>query len=152
MPFVVSIFKLLLRREHGIPAFHCRDAPVVAENIQRCRIEKEVTSCGGWKSKPARRKDSENMAVREKGDMPFLRAHSCDHSIGPSTNLLRAFTAGTAVVEKHPPGPSRTDLVRGETLVFPVVPFHQIAVDFSALAESGQLTSLPSAPKRAAQY
>ncbi len=62
-----------------------------------------MTCRRGWKSKPPIRKDSENMVVRKKGDMPFHRADSGNHPIDPCANLLRAFPAGTAVAEKHPP-------------------------------------------------
>ena len=72
-----------------------------------------MTSRRGWKSKPPGRKDSENMAVRKKGDMPFHRADSGNHPIDPGANLLRAFPARAAVTEKHPPGRLRMDLFRG---------------------------------------
>ena len=81
--------------------------------FKRRRIEKEVTSRRGWKSEPPGRKDSENMAVGKKGDMSFHRADSCNHPIDPGANLLRAFPARAAVIEKHPLGRLRMDLFWG---------------------------------------
>ena len=72
-----------------------------------------MTSRRGWKSEPPGRKDSENMAMRKKGDMPFHRADSCNHPIDPGANLLRTFSARAAVVEKHPLGRLCMDLFRG---------------------------------------
>ena len=56
------------------------------------------------------------MSVREKGDMPFHRADSCDQPIDPRANLLRAFPTWTAVAEKHPSGRLRMDLFRASAL------------------------------------
>ena len=77
------------------------------------------------------------MAVRKKGGMPFHRADPCDHTIDPGANLIGAFATRAAVAEKDPPGRLRPDLFRGQTFVFAVVPFHQIMMDLSVLADTG---------------
>ena len=56
-----------------------------------------MTSRRGRKSKPPSGKDSENMTVREKGDMPFHRADSRDQPIGPRADLFGAFPSWAAV-------------------------------------------------------
>ena len=96
-----------------------------------------MTSRRRWKSKPPGRKDSENMPMRKKGHMTFDRANSCDQTIHPNANLLRGLSPGGAVAEKHPSGRLRMDLFGRQPFVFAVIPFHQIAIDFSALAEAG---------------
>jgi hypothetical protein len=59
----------ILRREQSVPAFDRWDVPVVAQDIQRRRIEKKMTSGRRGKSEPPGRKSSEKMSVGEKGDI-----------------------------------------------------------------------------------
>jgi hypothetical protein len=59
----------VLRREHGIPALDRWDVSVVAQDAQRRRIEKKMTSGRRGKSEPPGRKSSEKMPVGEKGDI-----------------------------------------------------------------------------------
>ena len=93
-----------------------------------------MTPRPGRKSKPPGRKNPENMAVSEKGDMAFQRADSCDHTVDPSANLIRTLPAGAAVAEDHPTGRFCVDLFRGEAFIFSIIPFHQVTIDFSAMA------------------
>lgn len=126
-----------LRHEHGVPPPYSRQVSVVAQDAERCCIEKEVTSRRGRKSKPPSGKDSENMTVREKGDISLHRADSRDQPIGPRADLSGAFPSWTAVGEDHPSGRLRIDLFRSQAFVFAIVPFHQITIDFCVRAETG---------------
>ena len=67
--------------------------------------------------------------------MPLGSAGSRDDTIDPSAHLLGSFSARAAVAEKHPSGRSCVDLFGRKPFVFAVIPLHQIAIDFSALAE-----------------
>jgi hypothetical protein len=77
------------------------------------------------------------MPMREERYMSFYCAHSWNYPIDPSAHLLRAFPTRTPVPEKQPTGRLRANLLRGQSFVFAVVPFHEIAIDFSALAQTG---------------
>jgi len=127
----------LLTNEHGVPTLHRRNAPVIAQDVQRRSTEKKVRSRRGRQSEPPGREYSKNMTVREKCNMPLHRADTRDHTINPDANLLGTFSARATIVKNHPPGSLRMDLSRCYAFVFAVIPFHQITVDFSALAEAG---------------
>ena len=126
-----------LWHEHGVPAPYSRQVSVVAQDAERCCIEKEVTSRRSRKSKPPSGKDSKNMTVRKKGDVPYRCTDSCNYPIRPRSCLFGGFATRAAVAEKHPPGRMRIDLFRSQAFVFAIVPFHQITIDFCVRAETG---------------
>ena len=140
------------RHERSVPAFHRRDAPVVAEDAHRRRIEKEVTPRRGGKAEPSGREHPEDVAVRKQRDvLPSRRATRAITRSTRAPTCSGALPAGAAVAEQHPSGRLRMDLLRGQPFVLAIVPLHQITIDFSALAEAGQLAGLARALKRARQ-
>ena len=54
----------------GIPPLNCRHSSVITEDAQRRSIEKEVARGHGWKTDPAGRENSEEVAMGEKRDFP----------------------------------------------------------------------------------
>ena len=96
-----------------------------------------MTSRHRGKSKPPSRKDSENMTVREKGDMPYRCADSCNQPIGPRAACAGLSPPGQPSVKIIHPGACAWISSGVKPLVFAIVPFHQIAVDFCVRAETG---------------
>ena len=80
--------------EHGVPSLDGWNAAVRAEDAQRRRVEKEVTSRCRRQSEPSGGEDPEDMAVPEKGGVPICYAHPRDHAINARTDLFGAFPAG----------------------------------------------------------
>src|SRR5262249_30445240 len=105
----------------------------------------------GWKVNPPCGQHSEDVAVRKEGDVTVLSAHSADDPIGPGADLLWTLSTRAAVGEEHPTRSLLLDLLGRQAFIFTVVPFHQVAVDFSAVAEAGQRAGLSSALKRACE-
>jgi hypothetical protein len=128
---------MLSRHERRVPALQRRDAVVVAQDVQGRCVQQKVTASRRGEPKPTGGKNSEHMTVREERDVPLGSAASRDDTINPSAHLLGSFSARAAIAEKHPSGRPRVDLFGREPFVFAVIPLHQIAIDFSALAESG---------------
>src|ERR1051326_7510201 len=85
-----------LRRQRRVPPLHRREVSVVAQDIERRRIEKEVTSGGGRQPQPTCRKNSKNVSVGEERDKPFHGADSSNQTIDPRADLLRALQIGRA--------------------------------------------------------
>ena len=79
------------------------------------------------------------MAVRKKCDISLYRSDSGNEPIDPGGNLRRAFSARAAVTEEHPARCLCTDVVRGQSLILPIVPFDEGGIDFSLRAEAGEL-------------
>ena len=58
--------------------------------------------------------------------------------ISPNLYLGWRFAARTAAPEQLPVWTLGTDLCRGSTLIFPVVPLNEVAIDFGRALESRQ--------------
>src|SRR5208337_2595213 len=97
------------------------------------------------KTQPSGCKHPQEMAAREKQYIPLDQSEAAQHTVSPRAHLVRRFTSRAAIAEQLPVGPLSADLGRAPALIFPVVPFHQVAVDFDCGAQARQFTSAASA-------
>ena len=96
---------------------------------------------------PAGGQHPDEMTARKKQHVVLHRAHAAHHAVRARRHLRRRFAAGAAVPEQQPARTLRQDLRGAAPFIFPVVPLHQVGVDFRTIAEAGQFAG----PDRALQ-
>ena len=124
---------------------------LVAQDIERSRLEDEVAARLCREIEPPGDQHSQNMAVGEQHGVIVKGTHSGDHAVAACSHLIRRLAAGGAGVED---GPSRfrlADLLRGDPFVLTVVPLGQIVGDFRAVKESRKFAGAPCSLPRTAQ-
>jgi hypothetical protein len=79
------------------------------------------------------------MAAGKKQDIAAGSAKATHHSVRPRANLIRRFPSRAAVTKKLPARALGKNLGRTAAFIITVIPFEQVAIDFSPSAEAGQL-------------
>lgn len=92
------------------------------------------------------------MPAGKKQHISRYRAQAAYHAIGPRRGFGWRFPFWTAVAEQFPVGALRPDLGGAAPLVFTIVPFDQIMVDFSQITKVGQFTSPLGTLQRAGKH
>ena len=84
------------------------------------------------------------MAMAEHQDMTIDGSQSDNDPVGSVTDGLDRLPAGTAVAEQVPIGPVLADISGAPALILAVIPFLQVRVELSLLAEASQLAGATS--------
>src|SRR5262249_44918884 len=121
-------------------AFTVTSSPIqrVASTRMKCPLEKSSTSPG--------------TARRRFTTPPAPRAQAVHYAIGARGGLGWRFPSRSAVAEQFPAGALRPDLGSAASLIFTIVPFDQILVDFSHGSKTSQLTGAPGTLQRAGKH
>src|SRR5258708_32105187 len=85
------------------------------------------------------------MPARKNQYIAVDGAHAAHNTIRARSNLIRRFSAGTAVAKQLPVGMLRTNHQRSETFELAVVPLDQIGIDFGCGPEAGQFAGASGA-------
>ena len=109
------------------------------EDTHGRRVEKEVTSSGGWKPQPSRRKHSGEHARAPKAPAsPSTQIGIAPRNdpIDSSTNIRGCRRRGGRWLENAIPAwcLGRWILFRGQSFVLPIVPFDEVGIDFGPSA------------------
>ena len=64
----------------------------------------------------------------EQCHIALYSANLGNYTVNTDRNLVRTFPTGAAVGENQPPVPYFLDLFGSQSLIFAVVPFHEIAI------------------------
>src|SRR5262249_40766135 len=109
--------------------------------------QQEILARLRFESKPTSGQDAEKVSARKNQNISLDRAHAFNHAISPCPNLGGRFPSGATIPEYLPAGALAMDLRGPETLLFAIIPFYEIAVDFRLCAEAGKFAG----PGRALQ-
>src|SRR5215831_16732133 len=123
-----------------IPQLDCRlrQIVLVAKRAQTGRAQQEIFARLSFQSKPTSGQDSEKVSARKNQNISLNCAHAFNHAISPCPNLGGRFPSGATIPEYLPAGVLGMDLGGPETLVFAIVPFYKVAIDFRLSAEAGK--------------
>src|SRR5215510_9536498 len=125
----------------------------IAHRTQACRTKHEPLGIyRHFKSNPARRQYPNEMPAGKKQHISRYRAQAVHYAIGPRGGLGWRFPSRSAVAEQFPAGALRPDLGSAASLIFTIVPFDQILVDFSHGSKTSQLTGAPGTLQRAGKH
>src|SRR5262245_25388374 len=102
-------------------------------------------------SDPTRYEHAQHMSMREQNDVAVDRARAGYHPVHPRPDLLWRLAARASIRENQPARGDLVDLLRRQSLVLAIVPFDQVGVDDSLIAEARQLAGLSRPPHRAAE-
>src|SRR5271165_380622 len=100
---------------------------------------------------PPRRKDAQNVSVREQDNIAVDGARPGDHPVDPRSHLLRRLSRRASVPEDNPARRDLTDLLRRLSLVVAIVPLDQISLGDRGITEACQFAGLSRAQHRAAK-
>src|SRR5262245_47306132 len=92
------------------------------------------------------------MPAGKKQHISRHRAQAVHYAIGARGGLGWRFPSRSAVAEQFPAGALRPDLGSAASLIFTIVPFDQILVDFSHGSKTSQLTGAPGTLQRAGKH
>ena len=101
---------------------------------------------------PPRGQNTSKLAMGEERRVAVQRGKTGDEPVGPGGDLLRRFTARTAVRENIPARPRLADVRRAQSLIVAIVPFREIRFNLRRRAQTSQLTGPPRALQRAGQH
>src|SRR5262245_24301581 len=113
---------------------------VLIPQSTQCRgAQEEIPPGSRIDPKPPGRQHAQDVPARKYQDIPTDRPQPAYHAIGTGTDLVRRFSAGTAVAEELPVRPFLVNVGRATSFVVAVVPFHEVRVYFRHAAEAGEL-------------
>ena len=116
-----------------------RQIMLVAKRAQAGSAQQEISTSLGFQPQPTCGQYPKKVPARKNQNVPLYCTHAVNHTIRPRSNLAWRFATGTTVSEELPVKAPGMDLRSAQTLVFAVVPFEQVAIDFGLRAEAGQL-------------
>ena len=110
--------------------------PVETEDAYRAGPQHEMLPAKRAQPNPSRRKDAQNVSVREQHCIAVDGARPDDHPVDPCRHLLRRLSRRASVAENNPTRHHLTDLGRRQSLVFAIVPLDQISLGDRRITES----------------
>jgi hypothetical protein len=91
------------------------------------------------------------MSAREKKHIPADLPHALDNAVRPLGHLFRRFTFGTAMLEQLPTWSLGHNFCGAFSFVSPVIPLHEVGVNFGDGPISGQGAGPSGAHERAGE-
>jgi hypothetical protein len=92
------------------------------------------------------------VSARKNQNVSLYCTHAVNHAISPRSNLVWRFATGATIAEQFLARALGMDLRSAQTLVFAVVPFEQVTIDFGLSAETSQLAGPGCASQRTRKY
>jgi hypothetical protein len=92
------------------------------------------------------------VSARKNQNVPLYCTHAVNHAISPRSNLVWRFATGATIAEQFLARALGMDLRSAQTLVFAVVSFEQVAIDFGLGAEASQLAGPGCASQRTRKH
>jgi len=123
----------------------------ISERAQTGCAQQEVARALHGQPYPSRGQSPQEMPAGEDEDGAFDSTDPLDDAIRSRAQFLEGLAAGESVAEDLPIRAFGLDLRARESLVFPVVPFHEVRVDFGSLSEAGELARARRALQRAGE-
>ena len=114
-------------------------AGIVAENAERCRIDREMLAFDHRQSDPPRGQYARELPVREKRDVALQRAKMGDEPICPIGNRAGHLSPGTTVAKDIPARSPLANVHSEHALVIAIVPLCQVRFRLGRCPQSGQL-------------
>jgi hypothetical protein len=142
-----EMMKVIPKLDHGL-----RQIVLVAKRAQAGRGQQEISASLRFQPQPSRSQYPQKVPTRKNQNVALDRAHAANHTVSPRSNLGWRFPSGTTVAEQLPARALGMDLPSAQTLVFAVVPFDQVAIDFGLGAEASQLAGPGGALQRTCKY
>src|SRR5262245_39890487 len=116
-----------------------------------CPYQQEVLTPAHGQPDPARRENTQQVAVREQCGVAGDRAGPRYHPVYPRTNLLRRLATRAPISEDQPARRRLLDLLGRQSLVVAVVPLDEVGVDDGSIGQARQLAGLSRPLHRAAE-
>jgi hypothetical protein len=135
-----------------VPDLHSRFVGVKTKNAKRPGIQQEMLSALNGEADPPRCQYAQHVTVSEQGNISFECSDPRNYLIHSPTDLLWHLATGTSVSEDHLARIRFVNLFGRQTLIFAVVPLHQIRIDDGCVTESRQIASLACALQWADEY
>src|SRR5262249_53926386 len=112
---------------------------LIAQRAEARGAEQQVSCCPRCEPEPAGGEHPQEMAARKHQHIRGRRSYAAQHAVGPRTDLLRRFTARTAVAEEVPLWIFAVNLGRATPLILTVVPFDECSIDLGNGSEASQV-------------
>ena len=127
----------------GIERDQDRGLVLIAQDIERSRLEDEVSArlCG--EIQPAGDEHTQDMAVGKEHGILVQGAQACDHAVTAGRHLVGGLAAGGGRVKDRPSRFRLADLLGSDPLVLTVVPLGEVVGDLGMVKVTRQLAGAP---------
>src|SRR6266576_4985976 len=126
---------------------------LITERTQAGRAQKKMSSGSPrFESEPAGGEHSNKMPAGKNQRVSPDLAHPAHHAIRPRADLSRRLSPGTTVTKQSPVRPLLQDISCAAALVFSVVPFDQIGIDFGHGTEASQFAGASGSLQQAGEH
>lgn len=112
-----------------------------AEEAERGDREGEELAPFDGEAEPAGCERAQEMAVREKGDVPRMAEQRLEGPVGPERHFLRRLSAGGSIGKEVPLRVGFGDFASGLSFVMAVVPFPGVRLAFRRWAKGAESAS-----------
>jgi hypothetical protein len=117
---------------------------LVAQRAQAGRAQ-EKESAGAWpKPQPTCRKDSQEVSAGKDQDVALKRLYLFEQAIGSRAHVSGGFSARATVTKQAPIRPFRPNFSAAAALIFTVIPFEQVRLNFSQASKASQFAGARS--------